>query len=80
MASFRLYAFSNVVYETKRISADKFAYRIGFGLELATVLDQHLSDVPNDGFLEALYSTHPCNDDRVAALQNLGVPYSRYHY
>lgn len=60
--------------------ADKFAYRIGFGLELATVLDQHLSDVPNDGFLKALYSTHPCNDDRVAALQNLGVPYSRYHY
>lgn len=60
--------------------ADKFAYRIGFGLELATVLDQHLSDVPNDGFLKALYSTHPCNDDRVAALQNLGVPYSRYQY
>ena len=60
--------------------ADEFAYRIGFGLELATVLDQHLSAVPNDGFLKALYSTHPCNDDRVAALQNLGVPYSRYQY
>lgn len=29
-------------------------------------------------FLSAIYSTHPCNDDRVAALQNLGVPYSRY--
>lgn len=50
----------------------------GFGLELATVLDQHISDVPHDGFLSAIYSTHPCNDDRVAALQNLGVPYSRY--
>lgn len=48
------------------------------GLELATVLDQHISDVPHDGFLSAIYSTHPCNDDRVAALQNLGVPYSRY--
>ena len=42
------------------------------------VLDQHISDVPHDGFLSAIYSTHPCNDDRVAALQNLGVPYSRY--
>ena len=58
--------------------ADEFAYKIGFGLELATVLDQHISDVPHDGFLSALYDTHPCNDDRVAALQNLGVPYSRY--
>ena len=58
--------------------ADEFAYKIGFGLELATVLDQHISDVPHDGFLSAIYSTHPCNDDRVAALQNLGVPYSRY--
>lgn len=25
--------------------ADEFAYKIGFGLELATVLDQHISDV-----------------------------------
>lgn len=58
--------------------ADEFAYKIGFGLELSTVLDQHISDVPHDGFLSALYATHPCNDDRVAALQNLGVPYSRY--
>ena len=58
--------------------ADEFAYKIGFGLELATVLDQHISDVPHDGFLSALYATHPCNDDRVAALQNLGVPYSGY--
>ncbi|MCD8361496.1 MAG: M48 family metalloprotease [Lachnospiraceae bacterium] len=58
--------------------ADEFAYKIGFGLELATALDKHISDVPNDGFFRALYDTHPCNDDRVAALQNLGVPYSRY--
>lgn len=58
--------------------ADGFACKIGFGLELATVLDQHISDVPHNGFIRALYATHPCNDDRVAALQNLGVPYSRY--
>lgn len=30
--------------------ADEFAYKIGFGLELATVLDQHISDVPHDGY------------------------------
>ena len=35
---------------------DEFAYKIGFGLELATVLDQHISDVPHDGFLSAIYS------------------------
>lgn len=58
--------------------ADEFACKIGFGLELATVLDQHISDVPHNGFIRALYATHPCNDDRVAALQRLGVPYSRY--
>lgn len=57
---------------------DKYAYKIGFGIELATVLDQHISDIPHDGFFKALYATHPSNDDRVAALQNLGVQYSRY--
>lgn len=36
--------------------ADEFAYKIGFGLELATVLDQHISDVPHDGFLSAIYA------------------------
>ena len=58
--------------------ADEYAQRIGFGMELAKVLDQHLCDLPHEGFFKALYNTHPYNDDRVAALQNLGVPYSRY--
>ena len=58
--------------------ADEYAHRIGFGMELAKVLDQHLCDVPHEGFFNALYNTHPYNDDRVAALQNMGVPYSRY--
>ena len=72
-------SFSDVVYENKMsIWLMNLLNKIGFGLELATVLDQHISDVPHDGFLSAIYSTHPCNDDRVAALQNLGVPYSRY--
>lgn len=58
--------------------ADEYANKIGFGLELAKVLDQYLCDVPHEGFFKALYNTHPYNDDRVAALQNMGVPYSRY--
>ena len=58
--------------------ADEYAYKIGFGVELAQVLDRHLCDVPRKGFFNALYNTHPYNDDRVAALQNLGVPYGRF--
>lgn len=58
--------------------ADEYAHKIGFGVELAKVLDQHFCDVPHEGFFKALYNTHPYNDDRVAALQNMGVPYSRY--
>lgn len=58
--------------------ADEFAHRIGFGLELATVLDQYISNVPHNAFFNALYNTHPSNDDRIAALQNLGAPYVRY--
>lgn len=58
--------------------ADEYAQKIGFGMELAKVLDQHLCDVPHKGFFKALYNTHPYNDDRIVALQNLGVPYSRY--
>lgn len=58
--------------------ADEFAARIGFGYELACALDQQLFDVPHNGFLNALYDSHPCNDDRIAALQNMGVDYSRY--
>lgn len=58
--------------------ADEFAAKIGFGYELAFALDHQLCDVPHNGFLNALYDSHPCNDDRIAALQNLGVGYSRY--
>ena len=58
--------------------ADEFAAKIGFGYELAFALDNQLCDVPHSGFLNALYDSHPCNDDRIAALQELGVGYSRY--
>lgn len=58
--------------------ADEYAYNIGFGKELATVLDNSLCSSPESGLLKALYATHPCSDDRIANLQKLGVEYSRY--
>lgn len=58
--------------------ADKYAFEIGFGYELAVALDTIGSGVPQSSFLKALYSTHPETNDRVGKLQELGVPYSRY--
>lgn len=58
--------------------ADQFAAEIGFGYDLAYSLDHKMCDVPHNGFLSALYDTHPRNDDRIAALQNYGINYSRY--
>ncbi len=58
--------------------ADEYAYRIGFGNELAYVLDNSLCSNPNNGLLKALYSTHPSTDDRIARMQNVGLQYSRY--
>lgn len=58
--------------------ADKYAFEIGFGQELARVLDNEMCSVPDNGLLKALYATHPCSDDRIAILQELGTEYSRY--
>ena len=58
--------------------ADEFAYKLGFGDVLAGVLDRHICDVPENGLLKALYSTHPRNDDRIAKLQELGTEYFMY--
>lgn len=58
--------------------ADEYAYKLGFGNELARVLDNELCSNPENGLLKALYSTHPSTDDRIAHLQDLGVAYSRY--
>lgn len=58
--------------------ADEYAYSLGYGTILASVLDRHMCSLPNNGLLKALYSTHPHSDDRVARLQDLGVNYSRY--
>lgn len=58
--------------------ADQYAANIGFGLELATCLDNHYCDIPRNGLFHALYNSHPYIDERIAALQSLGVRYSRY--
>lgn len=59
--------------------ADKYAMELGYGYELAAGLDVLSGGAsPRNSFLKALYSTHPPTHDRIAKLQELGVPYSRY--
>lgn len=58
--------------------ADEYAYQIGYGETLASVLDRHMCAKPENGLLKALYSTHPNSDDRVAKLQTLGAEYYAY--
>lgn len=57
--------------------ADEYAFKLGYGRELAAVLDQCI-DVPSNGLLRALYDTHPSTHERIARLQDLGVNYSRW--
>jgi len=63
---------------SNEFAADMYAAEIGFGAELALVLDTIDISVPSHGLLRALYATHPNVHDRVGALQRMGVPYSRY--
>lgn len=58
--------------------ADQYAFDLGYGSTLASVLDRHMCSAPENGLLKALYATHPCSDDRIAYLQELGSDYSRY--
>ena len=58
--------------------ADRYAFEIGYGYELAYALDTLGTGVPQNTLLKALYSTHPETNDRIGKLQALGVPYSRY--
>ena len=58
--------------------ADKYAMDIGYGYELAAALDAISDTAPRSSLLKALYSTHPPTHDRIARLQELGVPYYRY--
>ena len=58
--------------------ADEYAFQLGYGTILASVLDKHMCSAPENGLLKALYATHPQSDDRIARLQELGAEYSRY--
>jgi len=58
--------------------ADEYAFRLGYGATLASILDRHMCSAPDNGLLKALYSSHPHSDDRIAHLQELGANYSRY--
>ena len=56
--------------------ADKFAFDLGYGEQLASALDKLGDQKPQAGFLRAIHSTHPNIDDRIAQLQEMGVNYS----
>ena len=58
--------------------ADEYAFKLGYGKMLASILDRQICSPPDNSFFKALYSTHPRRDDRIARLQQLGVEYSRF--
>lgn len=57
--------------------ADQFAYEIGFGNELASVLDK-LHAPQSSSFIQTLFNVHPSTHDRIGRLQNMGSTYHRY--
>lgn len=59
--------------------ADQYAYKLGYGTILASVLDKHMRSAPENGLLKALYSIHPHSDERIANLQNMRADYSLYN-
>ncbi len=58
--------------------ADRFSFYLGYGRMLASIIDRGICTYPKNGLLNALYASHPSNDDLIAKLQELGVCYSRY--
>lgn len=58
--------------------ADKFAYELGFGNDLAFVIDNYRSQ-PSKGPWAALMSSGPSIDDRIAKLQDLGSTYRNHN-
>ena len=68
-----------LLYSSSRANeyeADEFAFNIGYGYYLARALDKlSCGEGARGGFLNAIYSTHPETDDRIAKLQQLGVNY-----
>ena len=58
--------------------ADAYTVKLGYGHGLAKGLDAIGTSEPQESLLKALYSTHPNAHDRIARLQQMGVPYYRY--
>lgn len=61
--------------------ADKFAYNLGYGNDLAMALD-NLNNYSGDtakGLFATLRSSHPKIDARISKLQQLGATYRRYN-
>lgn len=59
-------------------AADAYAFRIGYGNELAKALDRLNPGTPQPSFLKALSSAQPEPGDRIGRLHALGAVYSRY--
>lgn len=57
--------------------ADAFAYEIGFGNQLAAVLDK-LESPQTSTLITTLLSSHPSNNERIGRLQIMGATYSAY--
>lgn len=51
--------------------ADKYAFEIGYGNELATALRNLREAVPSRSFFEAIYSSHPETIDRIGRLEEM---------
>ena len=63
---------------TNEFLADRFAFRLGFGYELAEALEHDIPKQDAVSFFQELSWTHPSNDERIAALQQLGVRYRSF--
>lgn len=59
-------------------AADRYAYELGYGEELAESLDHLTMGTPQASMLKLLCSTHPEPGDRIGRLQSMGLSYSRY--
>lgn len=55
--------------------ADEFAFNLGYGDGLCKVLDSFHDNYKKEGFFKRMMNSHPYNDERIAALQNLGAAY-----
>ena len=59
-------------------AADRYAFELGYGEELAETLDHLTMGTPQASMLKLLCSTHPAPGDRIGRLQAMGLSYTRY--